>query len=585
MIEALAASGVTDVEMIQFMAGPTAASLAEDRSKRFSLKTFFLGARTSSSGQNPEADYVPLFHSQVPDFFRKRRIPIDVALVQVSEPDRFGRFSLGISVDIGLAAVQAARMVIAQVNPRMPRTLGDTFVPVDRITFLVEGEEALTELPEWRLGEREKKISRYCAELVDDGSVLQFGFAGVARGMLDHIKDRRNLGIHTEIFTDPLVDLIEIGAVDNSTKKMYRGKSLATGCIGMRRLYDYVNDNSLVEFYPSDVVLNPSFIESHDRMVAVNMAQQVDLRGQIRHGGPTTTALLGSGGDHDFMRGASLSKDGRSVVCLLSTSERTGRSNIVPSFAPKAAVMMNRGDSNYIITEYGIAYLGGKSVRERAMAVIEIAHPRHRETLLKQARQMGYVYRSQFYYKMASPELSAKARTNCVFKNGLRAQVRTIKPSDESMIKDLFYHLSDASVYFRYFAPQKSMPHENLEQYVNVSDNDGVSIVVTVGPWENCRIVAEARYLLDQKKEFADASFMVDEDFHSLGLASFLLNHMIEIAKERGVKGFTADVLLSNYAMLRVFEKVPYVLHKTLEQGIFSLKFRFDEPREIESIE
>jgi len=471
------------------------------------------------------------------------------------------------------------------VNPRMPRTLGNTVIPEDRISFLVDGEEVLAEVPEWTIGERERSISRYCAELVDDGSVLQFGFSGIARGMLGYLKDRRNLGIHTEIFTDPLAELIEAGAVDNSTKKLYPGKSLATCCIGTQWLYDYVNDNSLVEFYPSDMVLNPSFIQSHDKMVAVNMAQQVDLQGQIRHGGLTPTVLPGSGGDHDFMRGASLSKDGRSVVCLLSTSEKTGRSNIVASFNRKAAVMMNRGDANYIITEHGIAYLGGKSVHERAMALIEIAHPDHSEILLKHAHQMGYLYRSQFYYKTATPELRARVRTDHIFKGGLKAQVRAIKPTDESMIKDLFYHLSDGSVYFRYFTPRKSMPYENAQQYVNVSDEDGLSLVVTVGPWENCCIIAESRYLLDKNGEFADASFMVDEDFQGRGLATFLLNHMMEIAKEHDVKGFTADVLLSNSAMLRVFDEAPYVLHRTLSKGIVSLKFRFDEAKDIQMIE
>ena len=363
LIRALGSASVSDAELIQFLSGSEAEALASASPERFSFKTFFVDSPTRSPNRESEADYVPLFHSQIPDFFRKRRIPVDMAIVQVSEPDRFGRFSLGISVDIALAAVQSARVVIAQVNPQMPRTLGDTFIPADRINYLVYAEEELPEFPEEPLRRREMAISKYCAELIDDGSVLQFGFSGISRGLIGYLKEFRHLGLHTEIFTDPLADLIESGVIDNSTKKMYRGKSLATCCIGTRRLYDYVNDNSFVEFYPTDVVLHPSFIVSNDKMIAINMAIQVDLRGQIRQGGPTPTAFFGSGGDHDFMRGANLSKDGRSVVCLLSTSDKTGRSNIVPSFGARAAVMMNRGDTNYLITEYGIAYLGGKSVR------------------------------------------------------------------------------------------------------------------------------------------------------------------------------------------------------------------------------
>lgn len=409
IIRAMEESFLTNVSMLQFLNGSEAASLAKAAPDRFTLKTFFRGRHTGESVPQSDADYVPLFHSQIPDFFRKRRIPIDVAIVQVSPPDRFGRFSLGIAVDISLAAVESARMVIAQVNALMPWTLGDTFIAGDRINYLVEAAEDLAELPEEPLGEREKTISRYCGELIEDGSVLQFGFAGISRGLMDCLRDHRNLGLHTEVFSDPIVDLIESGVINNSTKKAFRGKSLATCCIGTRHAYDYVNNNTLVELHPSDVCLNPRLIASNDKMIAVNVALQVDLRGQIRQGSPTWTAVEGSGGDHDFMRGAGLSREGRSIVCLRSTSDRSGRSTIVPSFsAQPAVVMMNRGDTNYVITEYGIAYLSGKSIRDRAMALIEIAHPDHREYLVQQAQEMGYFYSSQFYYRMASPELTQR---------------------------------------------------------------------------------------------------------------------------------------------------------------------------------
>ncbi|MGO9118542.1 MAG: GNAT family N-acetyltransferase [Desulfomonilaceae bacterium] len=578
MIKAMGNSRLSDIVMLQFLTGRDAASLAAKAPNRFNLRTFFPARRIDQSERQSDADYVPLFHSQIPDFFRKRRIPIDVAIVPVSPPDRFGRFSLGISVDISLAAVESARMVIAQVNPLMPWTLGDTFISADRINYLVEATEDLFEVPEEPLGDREKAISRYCCELIEDGSVLQFGFAGISRGLLDSLRDHRNLGLHTEVFSDPIVDLIESGVINNSTKKMFRGKSLATCCIGTRRAYDYINNNSLVELYPSDICLNPRLIASNDKMIAINVALQVDLRGQIRQGNPTWSAVEGSGGDHDFMRGAGLSRKGRSIVCLRSTADKSGRSTIVPTFSAKpAVVMMNRGDTNYVITEYGIAYLSGKSIRDRTMALIEIAHPNHREALLKEARELRYVYPDQFYYKMASPELTSKVRVDTVFKDGLNARIRPIKPSDESMIQDLFYNLSESSVYFRYFAPRRSMPHENLQRYVNVSEDDGLSLVVVTGPRETERIIAESRYMFGSDKEFADVAFMVDEKFHGRGIATFLLKHMIEIAKEKGIKGLKADVLDSNSPMLAVFNKLPYVQHRQFGTGEISLKFQFDE--------
>ncbi|HTY22928.1 MAG TPA: GNAT family N-acetyltransferase [Desulfomonilaceae bacterium] len=579
IIEALRASTLEDVEMIQFISGNAARSLAAKGHRRFRLKTFFLGGLGGHSGGPSEADYVPLFHSQIPDFFRDRRIPIDLAIVQVSEPDRFGRFSLGISVDVSLSAVESARMVIAQVNPLMPRTHGDTLIPGDKIHCLVDGPQQLVQLPAEMLGDQERAISRYSSELVDDGSVLEVGFAGISAGLADNVKDRRHLGIHTEFFADPYIDLIEAGVIDNSTKKIYRGKSLATCCMGTQRAYDFINENPSVEFYPSDVLLHPAFIADNDKMVAINLAVQVDLRGQVRQGKPHWTAFEGSGGDHDFMRGASLSSGGRSIICLRSTSLQSGRSTIVPSFGPRAAVIMNRGEVNYIVTEYGIAYLGGKSLRERAMALIEIAHPDHREDLMKAARELGYVYPDQHYVCTAKPKSLERVRTDHVFKGGLKAHIRVIQPTDESMIRDLFYALSKSSVYFRYFSPRTSMPHDNLREYVSLSEDKGLSLVVTTGPYERSRIIAEARYAREDPNEFPQIAFMVDEKFQGRGIATFLVNYLMEIAKERGIEGLQADVLLTNEAMLHVMGKTPYTMHKTVSDGMVSLKFRFDEPK------
>jgi acyl-CoA hydrolase/GNAT superfamily N-acetyltransferase len=582
-VEELGRSSVQDIELLQFLPGLEASQLTLFPGNRFSLKTFFLGSQAKKPAGITEANCLQLFHSEIPKFFRNRRIPVDVAVVQVSEPDRFGRFSLGISVDISLAAVESARVVIAQVNPRMPKTLGDTYLHSDRINFLIEEPDELDEIGEESLGEVERAITAYCAELIDDGSILHFGFAGISRGLMDCFTNHKNLGILTEVFTDPLVRLIESGVVNNSTKKMFRGKSTATCCMGTRKVYDWVHDNSMVEFYPSDFLLDPSFIAANDKMVAINLALQVDLRGQVRQGSPTWTSFEGSGGDHDFMRGANLSKNGRSIVCLRSTSLRRGASTIVPTFKNSAAVMMNRGDVHFVVTEYGTAYLGGRSLRERAMALIEIAHPNHREDLMREARESGLLYSSQTYYRSASAEMRAAVRCERTFKNGLEGHVRAIKPTDEAMIRDLFYHLSESSVYFRYFSHRKSMPHANLLDYVNVRDDQGLSLVVTTGPREDRRIVAEARYMLEKSGVAADVAFMVAEEYQGLGIASFLLDHITKAAQANGVKGFTADVLLSNAPMIKVFEKTPYKLHKNISDGVVSLRWSFNEPKNAES--
>ena len=388
LIDAMVHSGLEDVELVQLKGGTDAARLTAKGRSRFRLKSFFSRGRREGYNALSTADYVPLFHSEIPRFFRSRRIPIDVAVVQVSEPDRFGQVSLGISVDITRSAVECARTIIAQVNPRMPRTLGNTFIPVDRISFLVEGEQDIAEVKAVELRERDRAISRFCSELIEDGSVIHTGFAAISQGLIEHLKDHRDLGVHSEMFTDSLIDLVEAGIVNNSTKRVYRGKSLATFCLGTRRLYDYVDYNPLFEFHPSDMVLDPTFIAGHEKVVTVNVALQVDLRGQIRQGSLGWTAFEGSGGEQDFMRGAGLAKHGRSIVCMRST-DASGQSTIVPGFGPRAAVIMNRGDVNFVVTEYGAAYLGGKSLRDRTLALLDVAHPDHREFLMSKAASSG----------------------------------------------------------------------------------------------------------------------------------------------------------------------------------------------------
>jgi acyl-CoA hydrolase/GNAT superfamily N-acetyltransferase len=576
LVRALGAGGLEDVEIIQLKPGEEASKLVEKGSRRFRLKTFYVGGRRDDPSGLPQSDQVPILHSEIPGFFRNRRIPVDTALIQVSKPDRFGQVSLGISVDISRSAVESARTVIAQVNPRMPRTLGNTFIPVEKIDYLVEGDEELTELADVACSEESMAISRYCGELIEDGSILQIGFAAISQGFIEHLTDRRDLGVHTEMFTDTLINLIEAGVVTNATKKAYRGKTLAAFCMGTRRLYDFVDNNPLFEFHPADVVLDPAFIAQNDKMVAMNIALQVDMRGQIRQGSLGWTAYEGSGGEQDFMRGASLSRGGRSIVCLKSV-DQNGNSRIVADFGPRAAVITNRGDVHYVVTEFGSAYLSGKSIRERALALIEVAHPDHRESLMQQAREAGYVYPDQFYHRTVSPDLRERLRTDRVFKGGIKAHIRPIKSTDEAMLRDLFYHLSESSVYFRYFSPRRSMPHSNLQQYINLEADRGLSLVVTIGPKENRKMIAEARYVFDERDSFPELAFMVDEAYQGKGIGSFLLDYLVESAAEQGIEGFRLDVLTSNEPMMKLLEKLPYKTRTHVEGSVAITRFRFDE--------
>ena len=550
-------------------------------SSRFRIKTFFMGGRKDAKPGFSPAEYVPLYHSEIPKFFRNRRIPIDVAIVQVSEPDRFGQVSLGVSVDIARAALDSARMVIAQVNPRMPRTLGDTFVPIESIDYLVEGDRELPEIEEVPMTDVDRSISRHCAELIEDGSVVHVGFAALSHVLHQDLRHHKDLGVHTEMFTDSLIDLIESGVVTNSTKGSYKGKTLATFCVGTRRLYDYIDMNPLFEFHPSDMVLKPSFIAQNNKMVSINIAVKVDLRGQVRQGSAGWTVFEGSGGDQDFMRGATLSPGGRSIVGIRSLSP-AGRSNIVPFHGRNASVIMNRGDVHFVVTEFGAAYLGGKSLRERVMALIEIAHPDHREDLMAQARDLGYVYADQSYFRMISPELRDRTEACAIFKGDLRADVRALRPTDESMLRDLFYHLSEKSVYFRYFSKRRSMPHDNLQKYVSLSEDQGLSLIVTIGPRENRRMIAECRYVYGDDDPYPDMAIMVDEQYTGKGIGTFLMGYLCDIAIERGVAGFRADILPGNDPMLGIIAKLPYRTKKRYENGALEIRFSFDDLKEEE---
>jgi acyl-CoA hydrolase len=575
LVRALAASPVEDVEIIQLKSGGETNALVAKGRSRFRLRTFNVG-RGRNEPFTPPSEETPLFHSEIPAFFRSRRIPVDVALIQVSEPDRFGQVNLGISVDIARAAVESARTVIAQVNPRMPRTLGASFIPLDHVQHFVEGEDELLEIGELSLTDTDRTISRYCSDLVEDEAVLQIGFAGISRGLIEFIRDRKNLGIHSEMVTDSIIDLIEAGVVTNSTKEMYRGKSIATFCVGTRRLYDFVDGNPLLELHPSDLALSPRLIASNKKMTAVNLALQVDLRGQVRQGGLGWTLYEGGGGEQDFMRGAALSPGGRSIVCLRST-DGEGNSNIVVDFPPHASIITNRGDVRFVVTEYGIAYLGNKSVRERAMALIEIAHPDHRERLMEQARELKYVYSDQTYFRTVSAETRMRIRMKKKFKDGLEGYVRALRSTDESMLRDLFYNMSESSVYFRYFTPRRSMPHKNLQEYLNLPEERGISVVVTVGPRESRKMVAEGRYVKAEDDPFADVALMVDEDYHRYGIGAFLLGYLVELAKERGIPGFRADILPSNDPALKIVHRLPFVIQSRFQDNAMSIRFRFDE--------
>lgn len=382
LVEAMAARApeLRDVEVVHLHTEGVAPYAAPEVRESFRTRAFFIGANVRSAIASGEADYIPVFLSEVPALFRRGVLPLDVALVQVSPPDVHGFCTLGISVDASHAAVQEAALVLAEINPNMPRTHGDGFVHVDDIDFGVEVDAPIYEHRRPELSEAERAIGRHVAELVEDGATLQMGIGAIPDAVLAALGGHRDLGIHTEMFSDGVIELVEQGVITGAQKRVHPGKLVASFLMGTRRLYDFVDDNPQVVMLGADYVNDTAVIRRNPRVTAINSAIEVDLTGQVAADSIGTRMYSGVGGQMDFMRGASLSPGGRPIIALPSVTSR-GETRIVPVLKPGAGVVTTRAHVHYIATEYGVAYLYGKSLRERARALIEIAHPDHREAL------------------------------------------------------------------------------------------------------------------------------------------------------------------------------------------------------------
>jgi acyl-CoA hydrolase len=388
LVEALTARAaeLSDVEVLSLHTEGPAPYAAPEHAASFRVNALFVGPNVRQAIDEGRGDFVPVFLSEIPQLLRSRALPIDVALVHVSPPDGHGYCSLGVSVDVSLAAVESARRVVAQVNPRMPRTHGDGMIHVDRFDRVVEVDDELPERSPEPLGDVERAIGRHVASLVEDGATIQTGIGAIPTAVLGALGGHRELGVHTEMFSDGMVDLVEAGVITGSRKRVHPGKVLTTFLMGTRRLYDFVDDNPLVLMRDVAFVNDTAIIRQNPKAVAINSAIEVDLTGQVCADSIGTRIYSGVGGQMDFVRGASLSPGGRPVIALPSVTSR-GQSRIVPFLLPGAGVVTTRAHVHYVVTEHGIASLYGRNLRQRAAALTEIAHPDHREMLAKAARE------------------------------------------------------------------------------------------------------------------------------------------------------------------------------------------------------
>ena len=399
------------------------------------------------------ADYTPISLSDVPALIKNGSVRIDVALIQTCLPDEHGYMSLGISVDMVKAATDRASMIIAQVNANMPRVHGDGFIHIKDVNFIIRQDEPLLELPGVALDETTQRIGNYVARLVQDGDTIQVGYGGLPNAVIANLYNKRHLGIHTELLSDGLIDLIKAGVIDNSRKSLDPGKTVAAFSMGKTETYEFLNDNPSILFRTIDYTNNPLNIARQANMVAINSALEIDLTGQATSESIGGTFYSGIGGHQDFMRGALMARGGRTILAMKSTAVNDTVSRIVPSLSESAGITLNRSDVRYVVTEYGIAYLHGKNVRERAMSLISIAHPKFRTWLIEEAKKRGIIFRDQAFIPGKRGEYPENLETHRTTKIGLQLFLRPVKISDEPLLKDFLFPV-DQSPSRRFLSPQ-----------------------------------------------------------------------------------------------------------------------------------
>ena len=541
----------------------------------FRHNSFFIGNNTRDAINKGVADYTPVFLCQVPDLINRKLIPVDVAMIQTSPPDDHGYLSLGVSVDITKAAVENASTVIAQVNSNMPRVHGDTFIHIDDVDFVIPHDEPILEYKTEVPNEIAHQIGKYAARIIEDGDTIQVGYGSIPNAILSNLSTKKHLGVHTELLSDAIVELMKNGVIDNTEKSIDRGKTVATFCMGKKETYEYIHDNPGIEFRTIEYTNNPLVIAQHNNIVAINSALELDLTGQATAESIGKIFYSGIGGQADFMRGAVLSPNGKTILTIQSTAKDGTVSRIVPFLKEGAGVTLNRGDIHYVITEYGIAYLHGKNIRERAMELISIAHPKFRPSLIEEAKKLNLIYKDQAFIPGKKGEYPEDLETFRTTETGLEIFLRPAKISDEPLLKEFVYSLSDQSLYRRFISRRTDMPHEFLQKFVIIDYAGEMAIFAVLEHAQKEEIIGVGRYYTDKNTHTAEAAFVVRDDFQKRGIGTELLKYLTYLAQKQGLLGFTAEVLVENKPMLHVFQKMGFDIQKSISAGVFELKMMF----------
>jgi acyl-CoA hydrolase/GNAT superfamily N-acetyltransferase len=568
-------SAFYDAEVFQVWTLGLAPYTEERFKSNFRHNSFFISNNTRAAVNQGVADYTPIFLSKVPDLMRRGLVPIDVALIQTSPPDDHGYMSLGVSVDIVKAATERASWVIAQVNSNMPRVHGDGFIHIEDVNFIVHRDEPILEYVSEADSDTAQEIGKYVSRLIRDGETIQVGYGSIPNAILLNLYEKRHLGVHTELLTDGIVTLMKKRVIDNTKKTIHPGKTVAAFCMGKKETYEYIHDNPAIEFRTIDYTNNPLIIAQHDHMTAINTALEIDLTGQATAESIGKLFYSGVGGQADFMRGAVLSPHGKTILAMPSTACAGTLSRIVPFLKEGAGVTLHRGDVHYVVTEYGIAYLQGKNVRERAMELISISHPRFRPRLIEEAKKLNLIFRDQAFIPGKRGEYPEALETHRTTKTGAEILLRPVRISDEPLFKDFFYSLSENSLYRRFISVRKDMPHERLQEFVAIDFTREIVILAVIQKDEKEVIVGVGQFAINQDIHTAEVGFAVRDDHQDKGIGTELLAYLTYLAKKQGLLGFYAEVLAENRPMLHLFEKMGFDIKKRREEGVYELEMTF----------
>lgn len=565
------ASRFRDNEIVHLLTLGIAPYADPEYAQAFRHNAFFIGPNVRQAIIEGHADYIPIFLSEVPALFKTGQMPIHCVLVQVSPSDENDWVSLGVSVDILPSAIAHADMVIAQINRQMPETLGESKIPLDTIDYIVEADEPLLELPPKPIDEISEKIGENITRYIQDGDTLQLGIGTIPDAVLKNLKDKNDLGIHSEMIADGVMDLYENGNITNKKKGIHPGASIVSFVLGTKKLYQIIHQNPKFQFYPSEYVNDPFVIAQNRNMVSINSAIQIDLTGQVCSDSIGSAFYSGFGGQVDFVRGAKGSPGGRSFLAFPSTAKQGAVSKIVPYLAEGAGVVTSRGDVHYVVTEYGVAYLHGKNIRERGLALIQIAHPQFREGLLDYLKQKHYVYLDQRTIKDDHSAVKDLIPYSGTFK-GRTIYFRPLQPSDEKAIQDFFYSHEPETIYQRYLTYVDAMPHPVAAARVSVDYAKDMAIAGFDSPQPYAQMVCLGRYIRKEDNS-AEMGLVVKEDYQRLGIGTFLCECLMKAAQAHQVSKLTAYVAKNNTAMLRIYKKNGFQIQASHEiEGFFVSK-------------